>query len=229
MLYPSKRYTNNLLNHNASSVPTVVPTKIKWNVPEVVPTFGNATGYCNITDNPAPIGDLLDIDNCHYKSSSTIVDRYTVMVNFNIYNATKSCHIYCHSETHEEWKTIHISTIATNDTNNTTSSPNMLINKSTTTTAPNPSVISSQENFGSLISTNSTSPPTTNTTGATEKEISDITATERIQNNTTMNSLEIMLILLVVIAVIMLLITVITMTLVVYITIRAVKGNKTNV
>ena len=176
----------------------IVPTIIQWNLPASF--HGDINGSCTLTGNPAPTGDLVDIHNCEYQSSVTIVDEYTVIVNFTIYNPTQSCHIYCHSINYEEKKVLTISTpVMANSTNTTnSSSPILPTNKPTTT---------------------STQTPSTGTSTDTDSN--------EIQNGKTTDVLKIMLIVVVIMVSILTIITFATLILVIRINMREHKSNKT--
>ena len=193
---------------------SVVPTKIEWGLPEnnFLQGNGNISGNCTLTGNPAPTGEL-DILGCDYNSSITVVDKYTVAINFTIYpvtNVTQSCHIYCHSTTHAEEKTLVISTTTTGDANITDDIILPPLNKSTPTSPGEvPNEITS-------TSTSNISMPTSND-GISEQrdKVSASTDTEE-QTATIM----MMLILIVVILMILMLLMAVTLLSVIWMTIR---------
>ena len=208
--------------------PTIVPTIIQWNLP--VFFHGDTSGSCTLIGNPAPTGNLVDIRNCEYQSSITVVDRYTAMVNFTIYNATQSCLIYCHSATYEEKKILAIigTAVTANSTITTNISSPTPTNKSTTTTyTPTPSTTSSPTTSMLSITTISTNLPTY-TTCTTEHDLKENTSTDTninmIQNT---DSLRIMLILIVVMVSILIIVTVVILILLVWINMRQHKRNTT--
>ena len=68
---------------------------IHWNLSKEALLHSNITGSCTLISNPLPMSDL-DVLACNYRSSTIVVDKYTVTINFIIYNITQSCHIYCY-------------------------------------------------------------------------------------------------------------------------------------
>lgn len=203
---------------------TIVPTTIKWNLPEGIPYNESVYGTCNITSKPAPnvTGNLLDIHNCEYQFSTTVVDKYTVTVNFIIHDATQSCYIYCHSGSNGEWKILMVGPAPT--TNTTNSSPPPPTNTSISISKPTPNTnITSTETTSDINA--SISLPTPNNTSATEQQLEDNTSTndnsEEIYK--TAGSPE-MTVLLVVVLVLLLMMTA-TLILVIWISIRGIKRN----
>ena len=162
------------------------------------------SGNCTLTSNPPPTGELT-ITNCDYQTFTTIVDKYTVTINFIIYHVTnvlQSCHIYCRSSTHEEEKTL----VIRNTTDN--------LNKSTPTP---PGGVPNQTTSYTSIS-NITTP--TSHDNASEQEVEVNTSKDTESNQEQIATVMIMLILIVVLMFILMLLTIATVILVVCMTIR---------
>ena len=159
----------------------VVPTDIQWSLPKDATLHSNVSGSCTLTSNPPPAGNL-DIVGCaDYQSSITVIDNYTVTINFTIYNITQSCHIYCQSANYEEKKILTVSTVVTI---NTTDNPSLPPGNTPTTSTPISNVTSNQ-----TTSNSTTDLPTTATLPKpTEQGVKEHATTNTTTTTTTMDS-----------------------------------------
>ena len=185
---------------------------IHWNLSKEALLHSNITGSCTLISNPLPMSDL-DVLACDYRSSTIVVDKYTVTINFIIYNITQSCHIYCYSANYFEKKLLMASTIVTM---NTTDNPLMPPTSTLITLTPNSNVT-----FNQTSSSSTKSLPTASTvTNPTEQRAKEWTAT----NLDTYATIESLLILAVVAIFLLMIITFVTLMLVIWISFKGTKS-----
>ena len=110
----------------------IAPSKIHWELPETIKIHEEAHGNCTITGSSVTPSNLLYIVYCKYQYNVTVIDQYTVRVNFTIYNATGLCQITCSATDHAETRKLHITNIVNSDT------PCTSMSKSTSMITPSP-------------------------------------------------------------------------------------------
>ena len=153
----------------------------------------------------------LDVLACDYRSSTIVVDKYTVTINFIIYNITQSCHIYCYSANYFEKKLLMVSTVVTM---NTTDNPLLPLTNTITTPILNPTVTSHQTTHNNIQTTSTIPSP------RTEEEVKECSCTHT-DSDATVESL---LILAVVAIFLLMIITFVTLMLVIWISFKGTKS-----
>ena len=151
----------------------------------------------------------LDVLTCEYRSSTIVVDKYTVTINFTIYNITQSCHIYCYSANYIEEKLLMVSTVVTM---NTTDISSLLPMNTVTTSIPNPTVTSHQTTPNSIPTTSTIPSP------CTEEEVKKCSCTHTDTDATIVS----LLILAVVAIFLLMIITFVTLMLVIWISFKGI-------
>ena len=207
---------NYLINFNYLMPLYTVPVNVSCNLPEAINQYEDANGSCTFIGSPVPSSELLYIEHCNYQYNMTIVNQYTVRVDFIIRNATETCKIYYYSTNNPRTRTLPVINTAVNSdkvshsttrkltsTFATTLTPTTVLTfKQTSILTPTPTRMIDQISSTHSPSTYSTSSPnikpTTDTMETSQENDHVNTSSDQDDSNKDNNGMTIALLLLVV-------------------------------
>ena len=97
----------------------VARSKIYWELPKTINLHEEAYGSCTIIGSSVTSNNLMYTEQCKYQHTVTIIDQYTVRVNFTIYNTTGLCQVTCLSTDYAETRRLHVTNTVNSDTSYT--------------------------------------------------------------------------------------------------------------